>query len=159
MKKSVCVQCGKPTEFAHNYCGRDCMTAAWVSAGAIDYRPNGLPIRCWKANPPLMLEHEHGDHPTYKWPVVVEPIDGSIADRYAEDHALIYTDGVIALTLYECCYMMWHLGTGKLMHGPRWFEREEYRLAEDSRKKIVAFAVHNFGSDHRGLREVKEKDQ
>ena len=82
-----------------------------------------------------MLEHEHGDHPNYQFPVDVEwigPMDDApftwtdgegktesvtpaeFKNMAHETHALIYTDGVVAITLNECCYAMWHLTDGSV---------------------------------------------
>lgn len=79
-----------------------------------------------------MLEHEHADHPDYKHPVEVvwvgkelEEIyrnmfgrtltDDEIRNAMGEHHALIYTDGTIAVTLYEYTYHTWYLKSGKPM--------------------------------------------
>jgi hypothetical protein len=34
-----------------------------------------------------------------------------------ERHALIYTNGTVAVTFYECCYVMWHLFDGRWVGG------------------------------------------
>lgn len=90
--------------------------------------PNGLPITCWRAD--AHLEHEHADHPTYLFPVVAQ-IDG----EEWETHALIYTDGGIAVTMYEYCYAAWYVRDGELMGGSLW-EKGAIRLAPESLEKI-----------------------
>lgn len=98
------------------------------------YNKNKLPLTCKRADGAL-LEHHHADHPHYMFPVNVDYV-GDITDvlqflkdvldvenpteeqaRYhrQEYHALIYTDGSIAITLYECTYYMWTLKTGRLL--------------------------------------------
>lgn len=49
--------------------------------------------------------------------------------------ALIYHDSSIALTIYECCYTVWHRwGNGKYLYGPAW--SKPWRLSEASCRKI-----------------------
>jgi hypothetical protein len=89
--------------------------------------PNNLPIRSIGH---AMKEHEHADHPDYKFPVEVEwcgckdsdpawyhtpegliPATEQEAEMMRnETHALIYCDGNIAITLYEHSYSMFYLG-------------------------------------------------
>ena len=73
----------------------------------------------------------HEDHPTRLFEVTAQPNQGP-----QETHTLIYTDGTIAVTLYDCCYAMWHLSTGWLMHGTLW-TKGDY-LAPESGKAIKA---------------------
>ena len=94
--------------------------------------PNGLPLVVirWDG---FLLEHEHADHPTYIRPVSVKWV-GSVTDElrqefkmiagwdaksdeevrglFHEDHALIYRDSHVALTLYEYCYYLWSTANG-----------------------------------------------
>ena len=56
-----CCGCGKPTEDYLNYCNWDCHVQAVIREGGRVHTPNGLPVRCIKADGTL-LEHEHGDH-------------------------------------------------------------------------------------------------
>ena len=106
------------------------------------HAPNGLPIRSirWDG---LMTEHEHGDHRDYLFPVDVvcsdppEVIDGHTFPNN-ERHALIYTDSNIALTMYECCYIMWHLSRdGAWLAGG--YLSNSYRLSVESVDKILAY--------------------
>ena len=63
--------------------------------------------------------HEHSNHPDFKFVIKAisyDESDKSINDCYNpedganfEYHALIYTDGSIAVSLYECCYAVWNL--------------------------------------------------
>lgn len=131
-----CVHCGKETPPHSNYCDWDCMVAHAKAEGGVVFTPNGLPIKSIKFDS-TMLEHSHGDHPDYKFPVDVEFV-GKLTDDHYEDykhmappdapkdeesvrrvfgetHALIYTDGSIAVTLYECNYSMFHLREGEML--------------------------------------------
>ncbi len=47
-----------------------------------------------------------------------------------EHHALLYTDGYIALTIFEHCYALWFLDTGELYKGSIWQPKEWYLTAE-----------------------------
>ena len=82
--------------------------AETIAAGGTVVAPNGLPVRCIRADG-TMLEDEHGDHIDYQFPVTAtHPLA-----EYPETHALIYTDGVVALTLYECCHSLFLIPSGK----------------------------------------------
>jgi len=102
------------------------------AAGGKVITPNNLPIRSIK-NDWTMLEHEDGDHPDYKFPIEIEfcgPEENDPAAYYGdlvypaskadaemmrhETHAVIYTDGFIVVTLYECCYNMFVLKNRKV---------------------------------------------
>lgn len=137
--KYPCQFCGKLNQYM-NYCDWKCIVNAAKRDGGKLHTPNGLPICSVKADG-TMLEHEHGDHPDYKFPVEVEyvgpveqsdfydyemvcgtkaPDDEAIRKYRRETHALIYTDGTIALTMYEHCYAMWHLSDGHWLGGQLW---------------------------------------
>lgn len=112
-----------------------CVVEAAKLRGGQVVTPNGLPIRCIQSDG-TMLEHEHGDHPDYRFPVEVEyvgppPKDGSYSN---ETHALIYQDGSMALTLYECCYSMWGLRDGLCLGG--FNERGKWKLTPEALTKI-----------------------
>lgn len=114
-----CFHCGKECESFHNYCSSDCLIESAVKAGGRVIAPNGLPITCVRSDS-TMLEHSFADHPTYMFPVKIEfvgqipkslqPWDMSFE---SESHALIYTDGDIALTIYEHEYSLWSLSSGQ----------------------------------------------
>lgn len=153
-----CDFCGAAGVDAYkNYCNWDCIIGKAKQQGGKIYTPNGLPIKSVKLDS-TMLEHEHGDHPDYKFPVEVEYV-GPIVESDAEDyricvgsphtsedelrrfrdqtHALIYTDGFVAVTLYECCYAMWWvIKNGESLGGNMW-ERREWKLTEKSVKDIL----------------------
>lgn len=107
------------------------------------HAPNGLPIRSirWDG---LMTECEHGDHRDYLFPVDVvcsdppEEIPGVGPFSHDEpDHALIYTDGNVALTMYEACYHLWHVSRdGAWLSGGHL--SDSYRLSVESVDKILA---------------------
>ena len=159
-KKYFCVNCGKEAPWGHNYCDWDCHVDAARKNGYVEYLPNGLPIRCLNAQG-LMLEHEHGDHPDYVFPVDVDfvgeiddgdreeyreifdkvsPTDENIRVYKGEDHALIYTDGSIAVTIYECCYYLWIVRDGTCRGAPEWMRLNEWKLSEQSRLRIVQYS-------------------
>jgi hypothetical protein len=62
----------------------------------------------------------------------IAEIEASAYEPHAE--ALIYSDDSIAITLYECCYTMWHRGGGAFLHGPDW--SKNWCLTEQAREKI-----------------------
>jgi hypothetical protein len=125
----TCDICGKDIHQYHNYCSDwNCVIELNKRDGGIVYTPNNLPIRCIRADG-AMLEHEHGDHPDYIFPVHAEYI-GQLDDAYFENykmvtgkegsredvrnsiretHALLYANGSIAVTMYETCSAAWML--------------------------------------------------
>lgn len=137
-----------------NYCSWACQVEEAKKAGGTVHCPNGLPIGTIKYDN-SMWEHEHGDHPDYKFPVeavycgpaetapkwvsgdgVETPMtEEDILCLRHEDHALIYSDGGIALTVFECCYATWSLRSGLLMGGSLW-KPKEWKLTQESVDKI-----------------------
>lgn len=104
--------------------------------------------------------HEHDDHPDFKCvltaklaPHVPTPgfvgldVNGNEIESTPEElgltseymrtelHALIYTDGTVAVTLYEHCYAMWMIlpgrDCGKVFQGTLWKEGD-WILTEES---------------------------
>lgn len=103
------------------------------------HTPNGLPVTCVRFDG-TELECEHGDHPDYLFPVTVE-FTGSREGLHdfewqPETHALIYTDGRIAVTMHECCYATWLLPEGEMRDADI---RGEWRLSLAS---VAAIAAH-----------------
>lgn len=112
------------------------MVAEAQATGAAVIAPSGLPIASIRHDD-VTMEHEHADHPTYLFPVVAEycgsdPLyfmwytsgdtlvpmtSAEIEANRTEVHALIYTDGNVAVTLYECQFAMWYVASGKLAGG------------------------------------------
>lgn len=89
-----------------------------------------------------MLECEHGDHPSYMFPVRVSEIDE------VDIHALIFSDGTVALTLHEGCYFLWRVETGTLLHGPKWVDRKDCRVtALDGGPLATALKLKTASSD------------
>ncbi len=88
-----------------------------------------------------MLECENGDHQDYLFPVDAESSHPPEEIPFNQPHhALIYTDGNIALTLYEYCYSLWHIGRdGEWISGS--LQDDSYRLTRESVDKIKAWAV------------------
>jgi hypothetical protein len=167
----LCEICGKET------CENEweCRVEANRREGGQEFTPNNLPIRCIRADG-MMLEHEHGDHPDYIFPVEVEYVgppdetryqlvngDGEIEMmderwRYGEDHeehALIFANGSIAVTIYETCSTMWSLlSSHKFKNGKRiedepaglclgghlaHLEIGKWKLTDESLKKIAEY--------------------
>lgn len=155
-----CIACGKAIPNHYNYCDWDCHVAFAKKMGGSVNCPNNLPVRSincdWS-----MWEHEHGDHPTYMFPVDVdyvgvltddhrkdyvirtskgqkEPTDEVIRRFHGETHALIYTDGIVALTMHESAYTLWRVKDGSLMREHAWYKKDDYRMSTDSLNKIKA---------------------
>lgn len=139
--KKTCHNCGKDIGRHVNYCSWECMIDEAKKNGGAVHCPNGLPIASIKHDG-TMWEHEHGDHPDYKFPVDVDFVgirpdlpDWDCSYRM-ETHALLYTDGSIALTVYECNYTLFSLGNGMLLSGPGWLKKNEWRLSDRSQQEI-----------------------
>lgn len=90
--------------------------------------------------------HEHDDHPDFKFVVKVKrPNDEDFfratgIDTAFEEHALIYMDDAVALTLFEHCYAMWLLGDGSFLGGCLWDKEcwltiESLRAIDDARSE------------------------
>lgn len=85
-----------------------------TEGGAEICAPTNGKIRCIKNKDgkPFLLEHEHADHSDYIMPIMVTMANKDEYEKtynekwYDEEHALIYTDGFIIVTLYEYCYDM-----------------------------------------------------
>lgn len=166
-KTKPCPGCSIEIPTCVNRCW-DCGIANAIEAGGKFYCPNELPVGCIKADG-NMFEHEHGDHPDYKFPVSVEYVGplkiGHVSDyatmissdveeqnltletfdeaevraTLGEVHALVYTDGIVALTLYEHTYALWLLEDGgKPICDQRYWKKLEWRLSETSVEKIRA---------------------
>lgn len=134
MKK--CTYCDKEVPDYNNFCSWQCHVDQAKKDGGTVHCPNGLPVRCITRDN-LLIECEHGDHPDYKFPVEVGRerfLERDDERKFNDMHALIYTDGSIALTMYECCYGVWSLKDGMILHGPSWMRGQ--KLTEESLKKI-----------------------
>lgn len=138
-----CFNCGKKCDF--NYCNWDCLVECAKKENGTVITPNGLPIKCVKADG-TALEHDHADHPDYKFPVEVEYVghrpskeeherDWIDFDYCDQEHALIYTDGTIALTLFEYCYAMFSLNSGRAIGGKLW-DHDNWQLTNESLQAI-----------------------
>lgn len=137
-----CVGCGRFVKSYTNYCSWECSVALAKRSGGKVIAPNNLPIKCIKFDN-TMLEHEHADHPDYKFPVSIEyagelPSNLSYEDKLDYEKceaALIYNDRSIAITIYECCYDMFSLRSGKHIGGDSW--DKNWRLSKTSIDKIL----------------------
>ena len=139
----TCEWCGKENQRERwTTCSYECELEAAKKNGSKIITPNNLPVTCWRGD--TLLEHEHADHPTYMFPVIMEYF-GEIPELEEYDqwsyqpqsHALIYTDGCIAVTLYECVFAVVYLRNNKVEHGSLW-KNEKWRLKEESLKKVLA---------------------
>ena len=119
--------------------------------GAEIKAPNGLPIRCIRHDGTLM-EHEHADHPTYKFPVTVDyvgkdpdfatainglgekiQLEPAMAEGMNhETHGVICLDGWMVVTIYECCYYIWTLGRGRCAACPSWYPQNDWVMCPES---------------------------
>lgn len=128
-------------------CGKESCDNEWACRvemnrreGCPEFTPNNLPIRCIRADG-MMLEHEHGDHHDYLFPVEIEYIGPPDETRYHlvdgegnievmdehwkystdhETHALLYANGSIAVTMYETCSAAWLLQEDKQRKDGEW---------------------------------------
>jgi hypothetical protein len=154
-----CGECGSPCPSYRTKCSWDCSIEEARRAGGKEHLPNGLPVRCIKADW-TMLEHEHGDHPDYKFPIGVEyvgPLTPQLREQFeilvgrppadddelrktnGETHALVYSDGYVAVTMDECCYAMWYVTDGSLGGGSLWGGTKKdphWRLSEQALEQI-----------------------
>ncbi len=67
------------------------------------------------------------------------------ADR-TEHHELIYTDGNIALTMFQHCYAMFYVQTGTVFDGSLW-RKGEWILTEESRQLILGWIIDDQSDD------------
>ncbi len=123
-----------------NFCCWECHIADAIASGGTIHQPNGLPLRCIDRNGDIW-EHEHANHPDYKFLVEVEYVGPphdlpEWDDSYGnQDHALIYTDECIAVTMYECTYGLWSLRDGQILAGNMW-KPTHWKLTDRSRGLI-----------------------
>jgi hypothetical protein len=143
---NICCNCGKKIPDLHSYCTWDCQIDAWRKSGGVECCPNGLPVRCLRSDG-VMLEHAAADHHDYKFPIQVEfvgqiPADHKDWDHSYENelHALIYSDGFIAVTICDCSYFMWYVNNrdnGRYGGKEEWYK--EWRLTDDALEKCRKF--------------------
>jgi hypothetical protein len=139
-KTYTCLHCGKDTGGPTNYCNWGCLEAYNRAHGGKEHLPNGLPVRSIRHDG-LMLECEHGDHPDYLFPVLATYIGPTPESEYEygdELHALIYTDGHVALTLYETEPHLWLAGVPYRQRDGR---EGKFRLADESMTKIAEYVA------------------
>lgn len=137
----MCENCGQKTSPHSSVCGWNCLVEYTKKHGGVVHTPNNLPIKCIAGD--RMLEHEHGDHPDYKFPVEIlfrpSPSQPPRRANPPEEHALIYSDGCIAVTLYECEYYMWHLEKNAEIN-PAPSRLGKWLLSPDALNKVLALA-------------------
>jgi hypothetical protein len=123
-----CLFCSKENE-SINFCDWDCHVKYSESIGMEKLCPNNLPITCIGDK---MMEHEHADHPNYQYPIRIKnpgeekdeliDKDGNVVGVYNNSnqaHALIFNDGNLAITIYECRYYIWNVCQNKYVGGLR----------------------------------------
>ena len=133
--KGTCLFCGKETENYQNYCSFECMIEEAKANGGKIICPNNLPIKVIRADN-TMLEHEAADHPDYKFPITAVPKNPDEEEfPFNEFHGVIYFDDRIVVTIYECCYWMWHRSNGRCLSKNDW----GYVLNEESLEKIKSW--------------------
>lgn len=172
--RKACAYCGKLAPYSANYCSFGCHVEDARKLGGPVITPNKLPICVIRGFDGALMEHEHADHPTYIFPVKAEyagllteadrddyssmtgnfdePVPDDLVRRWKrETHALIYTDGAVAVTLYECCFAMFHVkDKGELAGGSLWKPKEWRLSAED----VTKIEMRQIGIDARAGRRV-----
>ncbi len=134
MSAGICDHCGKACATYTNYCDWNCHVGNAKALGGKVICPNGMPVACIRHDG-AMLEHPHANHPDYKFPVVAnhigeqEKLPEWDTSYEPQTHALIYTDGTVALTLYECTYCIFRLSDGTSIAGHMW-KKGEWKLDE-----------------------------
>lgn len=136
-----CCFCGKEAPEHHNYCSWRCHINAAKASGGKEICPNGLKITCIRHDG-AMMENAYADHPDYRFPVTVEFVgerdpNEHEAEYSAQDHAVIYTDGNIVLTLCDAEYFIWHLLKNKCLSSKNMKDR---KIKEEDRVKILELA-------------------
>ena len=114
-----------------------------IEEGCEVIAPNNLPIMCQRAFDGALLEHEHASHPDYMFPIksryfgndpeMLEEIKEFGNDT--ETHAVIYCDGIVAVTMYECNYAMWYTKDGT---GIGRYVEKDWRIIEEDLVKLRA---------------------
>lgn len=162
MSDKTCLNCEEVVESYINFCDFDCHIAYTRKNGGKDLCPNGLPIRCIRFDG-MMMEHEHADHCDYMFPVHVRytgsepekvftmhgpegPVEMSpewVESQCNETHALIYTDGNIAVTMSEYCYAFWSVTSGLCTgsHSTLW-KPGEWKLSDESLQRVKESCAH-----------------
>ena len=138
-KMIPCAQCEKPTPNGPHLnppvlCSWECRVAMCEANGGERRTPNGLPVRYMRFDG-LMLECADADHDDYLFPV--EVVNTEKGGEYPQLHALIYTDGCVALTLWEHCYTIWGATEGEPIGGTH--QRKSERLSDAAIKAIAAY--------------------
>lgn len=124
------------------------MTKSWnedvaerIANGCQVIAPNELPIVCVRHDGACM-EHEEADHPGYLFPVVAKYTGEIPSDLPDWDDsfmprtlALLHATGWVVLTIYECTYDIWAIGTGECLGGHH-ERRSGWRLTAESLEKI-----------------------
>lgn len=115
----ICKDCN--IEFDNKYftdkercakCGSDFALKSVIENGATVICPNGLPICSY--NSYVAMENGHADHPNYIKPITVHVIGDDVEEyEKIEDHAIIFADIHLIVTLYEGCYEFFSATNGR----------------------------------------------
>lgn len=129
----ICQNCEKACGIT-DFCSFACRVAHLEFRGYKVVSPNNI-CPCSFSSNFVAREHEHAEHPDYKHPVKVTYVGEHIPDPWMEEnfgpldldfwdqtHALLYTDGCVALTMYERNHFLWTLSTGKCLCGISGYE-------------------------------------
>jgi len=153
---TICKYCNAneiPEHSNWNCCDEHaCVVKMHEEAGYVRHCPNGLEPSCFMSCG-LMTECEHGDHPDYLFPVEVEYVgerqsDLSEWDYMNEQHALVFANGSVAVTMYETCSSTWMLsprrGEKGLCLGGHLHEANKYKLTEKSLAEIKEYVKKKY---------------
>lgn len=127
-----CVYCGKDSGSPYtNYCSWKCSVTSAEEDGFVKHLPNDLPIACITADG-YLLEHEHGDHPFYKFPIDI------VIDGKEETHALIYADDLVLLTKNDNTYFLFNIKKKTCFSFDK-IGYSEFSLTEKSESRIFEY--------------------
>lgn len=127
-----CLNCGKDCSNEQKcYCSWKFSVISAEHNGFKKYLPNDLPVECITADG-YLLEHEHGDHPFYKFPIDIN-IDGK-----EETHALIYVDDLVFLTKNNNSYFLFNIKKSHVFHFDK-IGYSEFSLTEKSESRIFEY--------------------
>ena len=139
--KMACQHCGGETRPAENYCSWACHVQEALAQNGARICPNGLPVRCVRADG-VVMEHMHADVEGYLFPVEVDGEDDaeSIAAgcrEYPASHAFLGEQEGALLTVYEFCEYRWRADDGTPLAGHHQYAHE--RLSKGALDAIQAW--------------------
>lgn len=136
MEQFKCLFCERNTSEHNNYCSWDCHIAHARELGGKEITPNNLPIVAIRGSDNALMEHEHAEHPDYKFPITVKYFGAENKQDFPDEiHAIIYCDGYVVLSLWEYTYHLFDARTGVYLN-PNRFWYKDYKIASASLKLI-----------------------